>query len=109
MKKYSIIILCLMGMSSFLFCTNVQAMERSDQTNVGISFLKEEMSLNPTKPVVPSSGETFPLVKPSGKLPSTGELVTSVMMTFIGLSLVIIFVGIYSLRRVMISSAWEGV
>lgn len=106
MKKYVVFILCLISISGLIYSSDVEAATKDDQTNVGISFVNGAGEENTTEtPTLLVPEEVSPTVKLSGKLPSTGELITSIIWTFLGLSVMIIFVGAYSLKRVIVSLA----
>ena len=111
MKKYGLIILFLIGVSGLIFNENVEAAEQVGKigtTEVGIRFQKADTLEDPIiePPIIsPTPLETPNIVKPGGRLPSTGELITSLIWIFLGLSILIIFVGVHSLRQVMIKIA----
>lgn len=83
--------------------TNVKAETvDSEKTEIGVNF-KEDTEIiisNPPKDIVyePPSKPIYG----SPLLPKTGELITSFIITLIGLSLVIVVIGVTFLRRIYI-------
>lgn len=107
MKKYGLIILFLMGINGLFFSEKVEAADSISETELGIIFKQEDSLVDPPiiDPPILSPIENPKIVKPAGRLPSTGELITSVIWMFVGLSILIVIVGVHSLRRVMIQIA----
>lgn len=78
----------------------------SDRTtlnnNVGITFIKEEKPIV-EPPIIQKPIGVTPVDR--GKLPSTGELITSLIWMLTGFSLLIVCLGIHSLKRMMLKIA----
>lgn len=97
------LIICLGGL--FVSETAV-AIEKFDSTSLNISFASQE----PTPPKPPMIEEPeIPAQNPSrvGKLPSTGDLINSLIYTIIGCSFLLVVVGVLCLRNIMSRMAWE--
>lgn len=109
MKKYVVLLFFLIIMGGLLFGEKVEAIEQFDTTPLNISFAREE----PTKPKPPIIDEpTLPgTINPQpyrvGRLPSTGDLITSLIYTIIGFSFLLVVVGVFSLRNIMLKMTWE--
>jgi len=91
---------------------SVEATVKSDVTEVGILFKSEEVDA-PILPKPPTGSKlpdtNVPYVpKPSasinGKLPSMGDLITSLIWTLLGCSILIVFVGVFSLKNIMLKT-----
>ncbi|OJG89718.1 hypothetical protein RV15_GL001559 [Enterococcus silesiacus] len=87
----------------------VEATVKSDTTEVGIVFKEGTPSL-PKPPIDSKLPDTnMPYIpKPSsgtnGKLPSMGDLITSLIWTLLGCSILIVFVGVLSLKNIMLKT-----
>ena len=106
MKKYGLIILFILGINMAFFNEKAEAAEKSSGTELNITFSEEDVLINSpieTPSIIP--GEILTPAKPVGRLPSTGELITSVIWMFMGLSILIVFIGVHSLKQVMIKIA----
>jgi hypothetical protein len=118
MKKMTlalfIIIGCLTFYSDTVQATNSDtAQETSNhryfESEIGISFksadpIKTSPSPIVKEPLLPIEGNP---PKSIGRLPSTGELITSLIWTLIGCSVFIVFIGVYSLKNIMMKLSWE--
>lgn len=111
MKKYVALLLFALIGSSCFFGETSKAMEHNDKSDVSITFVgtdKETLPPPGTKdPFEPQ--HTFPDVIPShvGSLPSTGELVTSVIWLLLGLSLFIVCLSVFSFKKIIGQTVWE--
>lgn len=107
MKKYSILIFFLTVSSALLFGSTSEAAVKLDNTEIGITFLKStgdilEPPISP-KPILPENDiDPVPQLKNTSKLPSTGDLITSLIWTLLGFSVIIVFIGGLSLKKVML-------
>ncbi|WP_375180057.1 hypothetical protein [Enterococcus rotai] len=108
MKKYVVLLFFLIVGFGALYADKVEAASKADETELGITFLKGE-NVEPEIPII--KAPTLPIVdapiQRSGKLPSTGDLITSLIWTILGCSIIIIFVGVYSLKNIMLRLSWE--
>lgn len=104
MKK-GIIVLFFLTCFVSLFCgETTEASARKGETEVGIIFSeKQKEGIQPPNKITPNPS------KPIGKLPSTGELITSVIWMLLGTSVLIFFVGMISLKAIMSNNLWERV
>lgn len=104
MKKLIFLLFVLVGMGSTLHTVRAEAVSQEDKSELTINFLKDESSvLAPpaTQNSLPNTnteilGDT---IKPKGKLPSTGDLITSVIWTCTGTFVLIILIGLVSLKK----------
>ncbi|WP_348921153.1 hypothetical protein [Enterococcus rotai] len=104
MKKPVIVLFFLICLISLVFGKTTEAATRQEDTNIGITFSSDQKSaIEPPSKVTPGPPKSI------GKLPSTGELITSVIWMLLGSSVLIFFVGIVSLRAVMSKNVWERV
>lgn len=102
MRKYGWIILFLIGVNGLFLSQQAEAAEKMDHTEVGITFIKEVDSTPfPINPNPPIPGEISTAINPKKDLPSMGELLTSVIWLFVGVSLLIVAGGVYSWKKVM--------
>lgn len=103
MKKYLFLLLCAFFLGSTLNSEVAQATDEIGRTDLGITFAAEPSILPKPPivkdPIVPIEGIKS---KPIGRLPSTGDLITSLIWTLLGFSLLIVFVGVYSLKNIML-------
>lgn len=87
----------------------VEATVKSDTTEVGIVFKEGTSSLSkpPIASKLPDTNMPY-IPKPSsdtnGKLPSMGDLITSLIWTLLGCSILIVFVGVLSLKNIMLKT-----
>ena len=104
MKKGIIVLFFLTCFGSFFVAEPAQADVLRENTEVGITFSeKQKDTIQPPSKITPNT------MKPVGKLPSTGELITSVIWILLGTSILIFFVGMISLKAVMSNNLWERV
>lgn len=106
MKKYGLIIFFILGINLTFFNEKAEAAEKISDTELNITFDKDDAVISPpieTPSIIP--GEILTPVKNAGRLPSTGELITSVIWILVGLSILIVFIGVHSLKQVMIKIA----
>ena len=108
MKKYVLLLFFLIIGCGTLFGDRVEAISKIDQTDLTITFLQGE-SLKPEPPIIkePTLSVGNAQIKNTGKLPSTGDLITSLIWTLLGFSIIIVFVGVYSLKNIMLKLSWE--
>ncbi|MEI5990736.1 hypothetical protein [Enterococcus crotali] len=104
MRKCIVGLFFLLMVGGLLISKPAEAVVKSDLTDVGIVF---ETDTTPEEPFdkLPDTNVPYipkPISNANGKLPSMGELVTSLIWTFIGCSILILFVGIFSLRNIML-------
>lgn len=108
MKKYVVLLFFLIIGCGTFYGDKVDAVSKIDQTNLNITFLKDE-PLKPEPPIIKEIA--LPVgdaqIKSTGKLPSTGDLITSLIWTLLGFSIIIVFVGVYSLKNIMMKLSWE--
>ncbi|MBO0439049.1 hypothetical protein [Candidatus Enterococcus ikei] len=108
MKKYVVLLFFLIISCGILYGDKVEAASKMDQTNLSITFL-QGAPLKPEPPIIKEPtllvGDTQ--IKSTGKLPSTGDLITSLIWTLLGFSIIIVFVGVYSLKNIMLKLSWE--
>jgi len=117
MKKVTLALLLIIGCLTF-YSDTTQATSSDTiheanngyfDTEIGISF----KSADPNKPSPsPSIKEpTIPIdinpPKSVGRLPSTGELITSLIWTLIGCAVFIVLIGVYSVKNIMMKLSWE--
>ncbi|EOH96638.1 hypothetical protein UAW_01803 [Enterococcus haemoperoxidus ATCC BAA-382] len=103
MKKFVMGLLFFMITSGLFSGKIAEAKTNFDGTDVGISFTVSDLA-EPEQPLLIPE-EPFPSIpnpKPIGRLPSTGGLITSLILTLIGFSLLIIFIGVFSLRNIIL-------
>ncbi|WYJ96982.1 hypothetical protein DOK67_0001285 [Enterococcus sp. DIV0212c] len=104
MKKYIVLIFFLTTILGGEMWGTAEAVSKSDTTDLKITFFKSEA---PTlkEPII--EGLYLPegnlSITHKGKLPSTGDLITSLIWTLIGCSVLIILVGVYSLKNIMLT------
>ena len=109
LNKYKIVIVLLSIISVFYFEGSAEAANADDSRStvvneVGISFFEED--IQPITPKLPSVIPDTPIMlKPSGRLPSTGELITSLIWMLTGFSILVVFIGIISLKKMMLKIA----
>lgn len=101
-KIYVLVFLICLGGAFFGGATKASA---HSVTDVGIEF--DEATKESIEP--PSKVDSIKPIKPMGRLPSTGELITSAIWMLLGTSVLIFFVGIISLKTVMSNKLWERV
>ncbi|WP_086314567.1 hypothetical protein A5821_002149 [Enterococcus sp. 7F3_DIV0205] len=102
MKKNIIVLFFLICLSSLSFGEPAEAASHKGKTNVEITFQSEQASV-----LQPPSKENLESLKKVGKLPSTGELIASIIWLLSGASVLIFLVGMISLRTVMSKNVWE--
>ncbi|MBP2097247.1 hypothetical protein [Enterococcus rivorum] len=116
MKKYITLLFFLVIIFAVGGSVSVEATESlttlNDPTSVGITLVKDDTVTPPApkppvKDDVPLLGTTAEIAKPGRRLPSTGELITSLIWIILGLSMLIVVVGVFSLRNIMQNLAWE--
>lgn len=101
MRKSIIVLFFLMCAGSMFFGNTTEAATQR-KTDIGITFKEiKKDDIQPPNKVGP--------IKPTGKLPSTGELITSVIWMLLGTSILIFFVGMISLKTIMSNKLWERV
>ncbi|MFD2307029.1 hypothetical protein [Enterococcus termitis] len=87
--------------------STAEATVKSVSTDVGIVFT-DDQEQTPIVPKLPSTpGPYIPKPSPSvkGNLPSMGDLITSLIWTLLGCAVLILFVGIFSLKKIMLRIA----
>lgn len=102
MRKSIIVLFFLMCVGSLFMGNSATEAVTQRETDVGIAFKK--MEKDDVQP--PNNVGTM---KPTGKLPSTGELITSVIWMLLGTTILIFFVGMISLKTIMSNNLWERV
>jgi hypothetical protein len=107
MKKF-LIGLFFLGIVNGVFAgTTVEATGKSVTTDVAIVF-NDKPDPQPIVPKLPNPNVPD-IPKPSpgykGNLPSTGDLITSLIWTLLGCAVLIMFVGIFSLKKIMLRMA----
>ncbi|WP_430602801.1 hypothetical protein IGJ02_000107 [Enterococcus sp. DIV0724b] len=103
MKKFVVGLLFFMIISGMYSGKIAEAKTNFDGTDVGISFTVNDLDKPEQPSLIPE--EQFPSIpnpKPIGRLPSTGGLITSLILTLMGFSLLIIFIGVFSLKNIML-------
>lgn len=106
MKKFVIGLFFLIVVNGLLVGTTAEATSKSEATDVGIAFTDSlEQPLQPELPstTVPYIPKPSPSIK--GNLPSMGALITSLIWTLLGCAVLILFVGIFSLKNIMLKIA----
>ncbi|EOH96675.1 hypothetical protein UAW_01840 [Enterococcus haemoperoxidus ATCC BAA-382] len=101
MKKNIFLLLLFVIGGCCFFGKTVEATQSDATTDVMITLPKEEVPLELppiSQPPLLNDVATSPISQ--GKLPSTGDLITSIIWTLLGCSLLIIFIGVYSLKHV---------
>lgn len=107
-KKIVVKINCLLVLFSImvLFTVNPVVEASKDETNVGITFEQSKETQNPeVKPPLIDGGENRPS---QTMLPRTGELLTSIIVLLIGISIFIFSLGILVIRQLYQKTIWEG-
>lgn len=91
----------LMPLTTFATQTEVHKKE----TDVVVEFEKTKESdvVPPKPPVIDPGGDTGPVKI----LPSTGEIITSIIVMLIGLSVCIFVLGVTVLRQIHQKLSWE--
>ena len=108
MKKGINVLLFLTCLGGMFFFGTTEVRAAHPTTDVGIEFDKGSGSKGTIQP--PAKADPIkPTKKPMGRLPSTGELVTTSIWMLLGTSLLIFFVGMVSLKTVMSNKLWERV
>lgn len=111
-------LLVFLGVLLSLIITPMSTVQANDmvnsdkkETEVDITFKKSEQKITPVVPKEPPIYhppiDVISPLKPKGQLPHTGELLTSFVMLLVGLSLLIVFVGMANLKRVYYISVLE--
>ncbi|WP_348921582.1 hypothetical protein [Enterococcus rotai] len=108
MKKYSVQIFFLMLVISVMLMGSAETVNASNTTDLTITFFKNEVPLlqEPINNTL-TLPETNLSVTRLGKLPSTGDLITSLIWTLTGCSVLIVLVGVYSLKNIMLTTTWK--
>lgn len=106
MKKYSVLLFFLTSVIGVVLAGSAETVNASDTTDVTITFFKSEVPLL-QEPInntltLPESNLSATRI---GKLPSTGDLITSLIWTLIGCSVLIVLVGVYSLKNIMLTTS----
>lgn len=111
MKKYVVLFLLALIGSNCFFGVTSQAMEHNNKSDLSITFVEtDKETLLPQGEKDPFEPQhTFPEViqSYSGSLPSTGELVTSVIWLLLGLSLFIVCLSVFSFKKIIGQAVWE--
>ncbi len=106
MKKYFFLIVFFVIGGCCFSEKPVEATQSNATTDVMITFSKEEVPIElPPISQPPLLNNVAAPPSSQGKLPSTGDLITSIIWTLLGCSLLIIFIGVYSLKYVFNSKA----
>lgn len=97
----------LVFMCVFTGITETYASENQNNTNIGIIFEKEkEVDIPTIKPPLIDGGNEKP---PLSMLPKTGELLTSMIIILMGISLFIFGIGIIVIKQLYKEASWEGI
>ncbi|EOH96654.1 hypothetical protein UAW_01819 [Enterococcus haemoperoxidus ATCC BAA-382] len=108
MKRNGVILLIFVMVSCFLYSEKVEAIDKLDSTtDVSITFLKDEDNLLLPSILQPPLRQGEVTTNSHGKLPSTGDLITSVIWVLLGFSLLIVLVGVYCLKSIMAKMTWK--
>lgn len=110
MKKYVVLLFFLTSIGSVVFGEVVDAADQLENTvigitNIGVTFgSHEDVNELPSTqfPVLPDEGGVA--VPHSGNLPSTGDLITSIIWTLLGFSVLIVFIGVFSLKNIILET-----
>lgn len=95
----------LVFMCVFTGITEAYASENQNNTNIGIIFEKE-VDIPTIKPPLIDGGNEKP---PLRMLPKTGELLTSMIIILIGISLFIFGIGIIVIKQLYKETSWEEI
>ena len=89
------LVVCVFGL---LFSQTPQALAEQEKTETGISFNQSVEQEKPKPPIY----ETKPPVYPTsdGVLPHLGQMMTSFILLLLGVTCLIVFLGVISLRKV---------
>ncbi|ALS36780.1 hypothetical protein ABID30_002024 [Enterococcus rotai] len=104
MKKFILGLFFLVIVNGLFVGTTAEATIKSEATDVGVMFNNKKVQ----QPIVPKLPDTnvpyIPKPSPSfkGNLPSTGDLITSLIWTLLGCAVLIMFVGVFSLKNIML-------
>ncbi|MBO0468671.1 hypothetical protein JZO73_14270 [Enterococcus plantarum] len=97
-NKYLFMIILFHSLIFLAFCTS-NTFVQAEKTDVGIGF--EESTCT----TIDSSNPEIPIIlKPIGpnretQLPHLGQMLSSIILLLIGLGIVIIFIGIFALKK----------
>ena len=109
MKKCVTVLFFLMMINGLFVGTTVEATSISNTSEIGIVF-KTEAPVLPEPLISPKLPDTYMPALPktslgtNGKLPSMGDLITSLIWTLLGFSILIVFVGVFSLKNIMLKT-----
>lgn len=107
MKIKSVRLSCLLVIICFFISLSQnQATTYRDDTDLGITFKKEKGTIvEDDKPPLIDGGNNKPPVR---MLPQTGEMLTSLIVILLGLSLFIFSIGIFTIKHLYREPGWEG-
>ena len=106
MKKYMLLLLFLMLAMVGELAVGEKVVEAAETTDLTITFFKSEFPMveEPIKAHL-TLPETSLSATHSGRLPSTGDLISSLIWTLLGCSVLIILIGVYSLKNIMLQTS----
>ena len=86
--------------------SEVQA-EKKASTDVGISFVQSSELPKPIDKIEPNFPSNNGSMSNTDKLPSTGELVGSIIVVLFGCTVILIVLGIFLVRNIFLNNTYR--
>lgn len=104
MKKIYVSFICLVFFLSGASILTYAKEAKKFDTEIGIEIEKYDSPVDPEKPTIIDGGDNNTDYR---LLPKTGELLSSLIVILLGISILIFSLGVISLRQLYQLSVWE--